>query len=121
MTTVSFLGLGEMGSALAGGVLRTDHPTIVWNRTATRTAPLVDAGAVAANTPAAATDADLIVVCLFDHASVHDVLDPLADRLTGKSILNLTTTSPTAPANSPDGPPRSAPITSTAASWPPPR
>lgn len=94
MTTVSFLGLGEMGSALAGAVLPTGHPTIVWNRTATRTAPLVDAGAVAADTPAAATGADLIVVCLFDHASVHEVLDPLADRLTGKAILNLTTTSP---------------------------
>lgn len=94
MTTVSFLGLGEMGSALAGAVLRTGHPTIVWNRTATRTAPLVDAGAVAANTPAATTDADRILACLFDHASVHEVLDPLADRLTGKRILNLTTPSP---------------------------
>lgn len=94
MTTVSFLGLGEMGSALARNVIRAGHPTIVWNRTATRTAPLVDAGAAAANTPGAATDADLVVVCLFDHASVHEVLDPLADRLPGKGILNLTTTSP---------------------------
>jgi len=34
------------------------------------------------------------VVCLFDHQSVHDVLDPITDRLAGRSVLNLTTTSP---------------------------
>ncbi|MFI5505881.1 NAD(P)-dependent oxidoreductase [Mycobacterium sp. NPDC051804] len=94
MTTVSFLGLGEMGSALAGHTIRAGHPTIVWNRSAAKAAPLVDAGAVSATTPGDAAEADLIVVCLFDHASVHDVLDPLADRLAGKSVLNLTTTSP---------------------------
>ena len=31
---VSFLGLGEMGSALAATVLRAGHPTTVWNRNA---------------------------------------------------------------------------------------
>jgi len=94
MTNVSFLGLGEMGSALADAVLRAGHPTTVWNRTADKNAPLVDAGAVPARTAADAVDADLIVVCLFDHASVHEVLDPLGDRLAGRRILNLTTTSP---------------------------
>lgn len=94
MTTVSFLGLGEMGSALADAVLRAGHPTIVWNRTAAKSAHLADAGAVVANTPDDAVDTDLIVVCLFDHASVQEVLDPLADRLAGKRIVNLTTTSP---------------------------
>ncbi len=34
------------------------------------------------------------MVCLFDHQSVHEVLDPLADRLAGRRLLNLTTTSP---------------------------
>ena len=36
----------------------------------------------------------MIVVCLFDHRSVHEVLDPLADRLAGRRLINLTTTSP---------------------------
>ncbi|WP_099040929.1 NAD(P)-dependent oxidoreductase [Mycobacterium neglectum] len=91
---VSFLGLGEMGSALAAVVLRAGHPTTVWNRNAAKVAPLVDAGATAAHTAADAADAELIVVCLFDHASVHEVLDPIADRLAGRRLLNLTTTSP---------------------------
>jgi len=91
---VSFLGLGEMGSALAGALLRAGHPTTVWNRDAAKAAPLVAAGAAAAATVADAAEAELIVVCLFDHASVHEVLDPIADRLAGRRLLNLTTTSP---------------------------
>jgi 3-hydroxyisobutyrate dehydrogenase-like beta-hydroxyacid dehydrogenase len=92
--SVSFLGLGEMGSELARTALRARHPTIVWNRTAVRAAALVDEGATAAADPAEALDADLIVVCLFDQASVHEVLDPVAHLLAGRRLVNLTTTSP---------------------------
>lgn len=87
---ISFLGLGEMGSALARTAVTAGHPVTVWNRTPakttgfTRTAATVDA----------ALDTELLVVCLFDHHSVHEVLDPVADRLTGTRIVNLTTTSP---------------------------
>jgi 3-hydroxyisobutyrate dehydrogenase-like beta-hydroxyacid dehydrogenase len=92
--SVSFLGLGEMGSALARTALKAGHPTVVWNRTASRTAALVEEGAAVAPTPAEALAADLIVVCLFDQASVHEVLDPVAGRLAGRRLVNLTTTSP---------------------------
>ena len=95
MPTVSFLGLGEMGSALARSAHHAGYPTIVWNRHAGKAAPLTEAGARAAGTVKEAVDgAELIVVCLFDHASVHEVLDPVADRLVGRRLLNLTTTSP---------------------------
>lgn len=83
-----------MGSALARTAMNAGHPITVWNRTARRTAALVDEGATAAADPAEALDADLIVVCLFDQASVHEVLDPVADRLAGRRLVNLTTTSP---------------------------
>lgn len=93
--TVSFLGLGEMGSVLARAALSAGYPTTVWNRSADKTTALIDAGARAMGTAAEAVDAsDLIVVCLFDHRSVHEVLDPIADRLAGRHLLNLTTTSP---------------------------
>jgi len=92
---VSFLGLGEMGSALARAALDAGHATTVWNRSADKAAALVDAGARPIGTAADAVAAsDLIVVCLFDHQSVHEALDPLADRLAGRRLLNLTTTSP---------------------------
>jgi 3-hydroxyisobutyrate dehydrogenase-like beta-hydroxyacid dehydrogenase len=35
-----------------------------------------------------------VVVCLFDIASVHEVLDPVVDGLAGRRLVNLTTTSP---------------------------
>ncbi|HZN81690.1 MAG TPA: NAD(P)-binding domain-containing protein [Mycobacterium sp.] len=93
--TVSFLGLGEMGSALARATISAGHPTTVWNRTAGRATALVEAGARAVSTAAEAVEAsDLIVVCLFDHRSVQEVLDPIADRLAGRHLVNLTTTSP---------------------------
>ncbi|MCT7661624.1 NAD(P)-dependent oxidoreductase [Mycobacterium deserti] len=91
---VSFLGLGEMGAALAQAALSAGHSTTVWNRSVTKADPLVAAGAHRAHTAEDAVDADLIVVCLFDHASVHEVLDPIADRLAGRCLINLTTTSP---------------------------
>lgn len=93
--TVRFLGLGEMGSALVRAAISAGHPTVVWNRSPDKVAALVEAGARAASTAGDAVEAgDLIVVCLFDHHSVHEVLDPLADRLAGRRLLNLTTTSP---------------------------
>lgn len=92
--TVSFLGLGEMGSALARAASQAGHPTIVWNRSPGKAEALVEAGARVANHPGDDQDADVIVVCLFDHRSVHEVLDPLADGLAGRRLINLTTTSP---------------------------
>ncbi|OCB50205.1 6-phosphogluconate dehydrogenase [Mycobacterium vulneris] len=83
-----------MGSQLARTALNAGYPTSVWNRTAARVSPLVEEGADALATPAEALGADLVVVCLFDQASVHEVLDPVADRLAGRRLLNLTTTSP---------------------------
>jgi 3-hydroxyisobutyrate dehydrogenase-like beta-hydroxyacid dehydrogenase len=35
-----------------------------------------------------------IVVCLFDERSVHDVLDPVVPALAGRTVINLTTTTP---------------------------
>jgi 3-hydroxyisobutyrate dehydrogenase-like beta-hydroxyacid dehydrogenase len=83
-----------MGSALARAAIQAGHPTTVWNRSAGKADALVETGAHVASTPGDALAADVIVVCLFDHKSVHEVLDPLADRLAGRRLINLTTTSP---------------------------
>jgi 3-hydroxyisobutyrate dehydrogenase-like beta-hydroxyacid dehydrogenase len=93
--TVTFLGLGEMGSALARAAIEAGHPVIVWNRSPDKSAAFQEIGARVAGTTAEAVDAaDLIVVCLLDHRSVHEVLDPVADQLADRRVLNLTTTSP---------------------------
>jgi 3-hydroxyisobutyrate dehydrogenase-like beta-hydroxyacid dehydrogenase len=91
----TFLGLGAMGSALAGAALDAGRPTVVWNRSPGRADPLATRGAVVARTAAEAVTGDTtIVVCLFDHASVREVLAPIGDTLAGRTVINLTTTTP---------------------------
>ena len=89
---ITFIGLGEMGAALAAAAITAGHPTTLWNRTATKADGL--GAQVAGTVEEAVGSAQLLVVCLFDHRSVHEVLDPVAGRLRGTRILNLTTTSP---------------------------
>ncbi|MCZ8381838.1 NAD(P)-binding domain-containing protein [Mycobacterium sp. CPCC 205372] len=93
--TVTFLGTGAMGSALVRAALAAGHRVTVWNRTPDRAGALAGDGArVAATVDEAVDGADVIVACLFDAASVRTVLDPVADRLNGRRLVNLTTTSP---------------------------
>lgn len=87
----TFLGLGEMGRALASANLKHEAGTVVWNRSPGK-AP---GGATVAGTVEEAVAGDgVIVACLFDLTSVHDVLDPVAGGLAGRTLLNLTTTTP---------------------------
>jgi 3-hydroxyisobutyrate dehydrogenase-like beta-hydroxyacid dehydrogenase len=88
VAVTTFLGLGEMGRALATAA--RDNDTVVWNRTPTAFPGVAVVGTV----DEAVERAGTIVVCLFDRTSVHDVLDPVADGLTGRTLINLTTTTP---------------------------
>lgn len=94
-TSTTFLGLGAMGSALATAVLDAGRPIVVWNRTPHRAQALGERGAaVAVSAREAVTGDEAIVVCLFDHQSAHDVLDAVAAGLSGRTVINLTTTTP---------------------------
>jgi len=93
--TVTVLGLGAMGSAVTARLRDTGHDTTVWNRTAAKAGPHVEAGSKAAATVAAAVAAsDLVLVVLLDHASVREHLEPAAAHLKGRTVVNLTTTTP---------------------------
>jgi 3-hydroxyisobutyrate dehydrogenase len=75
MTRVTFLGLGTMGAAMAANVAKAGFPLTVWNRTPGRASSLVEQGATEASSPAdAATNADLIVICVSDTPDVEEVL-----------------------------------------------
>ncbi|GAA1250978.1 NAD(P)-binding domain-containing protein [Prauserella halophila] len=92
---VTILGTGAMGSALAGELLGAGHPVTVWNRTAERAVPLATRGAAQAETPGQAVIAHpLVVMCLLRAGSVHDTLTPVAAELRGRTLLNVTTTTP---------------------------
>ncbi|MEV0249026.1 NAD(P)-binding domain-containing protein [Nocardia sp. NPDC050712] len=94
-TTVTVLGLGAMGQALAAAFLKGGHPTTVWNRSPGKDAELVAAGATGAASIATAVAAgEVVVAVLLDHASVHSVLDPVVEHLRGRQLINLTSTAP---------------------------
>jgi 3-hydroxyisobutyrate dehydrogenase-like beta-hydroxyacid dehydrogenase len=96
-TTVTVLGLGPMGHALAEAFLTNGHPTTVWNRTPGKAAGLVTRGARLAATAADAVAAsDLVIVCVQDYEVVHRILDPAVDALRGRTLVNLTAGAPDA-------------------------
>ncbi|MBH5337587.1 NAD(P)-dependent oxidoreductase [Streptomyces pactum] len=92
---VGVVGLGSMGSALAAALLDRGHPVTVWNRTADKAGPLLDRGARQAATVREAIEAGpLTIACVLDHRALRTVLDPVADALAGRSLVNLTSGSP---------------------------
>ncbi|MGP4022141.1 NAD(P)-dependent oxidoreductase [Actinomadura sp. 3N407] len=94
-TPITVLGLGQMGSAIAGTFLESGHPTTVWNRTAGKGETLGEAGASVSATAAEAVRASpLVVVCLLDYEAVDEVLAGVGDAIAGKALVNLTSGSP---------------------------
>ncbi|HEX4358720.1 MAG TPA: NAD(P)-binding domain-containing protein [Pseudonocardia sp.] len=90
-TTVSVLGLGAMGSALASAFLRAGHSATVWNRTRGRAAALPElAAARRADTAAAAVAASpLVVLCVVHYDAAYRALEPATDQLAGTTLVNL--------------------------------
>jgi 3-hydroxyisobutyrate dehydrogenase-like beta-hydroxyacid dehydrogenase len=75
MTRLAWLGLGQMGVPMAKRLVSAGHDVTVWNRTASKTESLVEAGAAAAGTPAEAVEgADVVITMLTGPDAVRDVL-----------------------------------------------
>ena len=73
--TISYLGLGTMGSGMASNLLKAGYKLTVWNRNTERCEPFARKGAGVADTPAdAARDADLLMYCLSNDEAVEDVV-----------------------------------------------
>ncbi|TVL94102.1 NAD(P)-dependent oxidoreductase [Streptomyces sp. SAJ15] len=93
--SVSVLGLGSMGRALAEAMLRAGHRVTVWNRTAGRADALVAQGArPAADAAEAVAAGELVIICVLDYTAVREILDPVGAGLAGKVLVNLTSGSP---------------------------
>ena len=70
---IGFIGLGNMGSAMAMNLLKAGHNVTVYNRTAQKAKPLIDQGAHAAADPAEASRADVVFTMLADDRAVESV------------------------------------------------
>lgn len=72
---IGFVGLGDMGSAIVGNLLKAGHRVRVWNRTPERAQPLAAAGAEVVATLADAFAGDAVLSMLADDAAVRGVVD----------------------------------------------
>jgi 3-hydroxyisobutyrate dehydrogenase-like beta-hydroxyacid dehydrogenase len=98
---IGFIGLGIMGAPMAGRLLAAGHRLNVYNRTASRAAPLVAAGARQAPTPAAAAEgADLVISIVTDSPDAEQVLlgaqGAVEGARAGSLFIDMSTISPEA-------------------------
>jgi 3-hydroxyisobutyrate dehydrogenase-like beta-hydroxyacid dehydrogenase len=72
---IGFIGLGNMGAAIAANLIRARHEVNVWNRSAGKARALVQAGAALAEDPkAAAAGSDVLFTMLADDAALETAL-----------------------------------------------
>jgi 3-hydroxyisobutyrate dehydrogenase-like beta-hydroxyacid dehydrogenase len=72
---VGFIGLGNMGSAIARNLIKAGHTLTVYNRTRSRAEPFASLGATIAESPSeAAAGAEVLITMLADDAAVEAVV-----------------------------------------------
>jgi 3-hydroxyisobutyrate dehydrogenase len=98
-TTIAFIGTGVMGLSMAGHLMDAGFPLVVHNRTAEKTASLVERGAVFAATPGeAASQADIVITMVGYPADVEQIYlsrGGIIERARdGAVLIDMTTSSP---------------------------
>ncbi len=91
---IGFLGLGNMGAAIAPNLIAAGHDVTVWNRSPDKAEALVAKGATHAATPAEASKAEVVFTMLADDAAVEGVADAILGNLENGGIhISLSTIS----------------------------
>ena len=68
---IGFIGLGNMGAAIAANLVRAQYDVAIWNRSPEKARRLLDAGATAVKSPkAAAAGRDVVVTMLADDSAL---------------------------------------------------
>lgn len=95
--SISVLGTGRMGSALARALLQAGYRTTVWNRTRQKAEPLAAIGAtVAASVLEAVKEAQVIIVNVSDYSATTALLrsDAVTSAIRGRLVVELTSGTP---------------------------
>jgi 2-hydroxy-3-oxopropionate reductase len=95
---IGFIGLGIMGRPMALNLLKGGHQLTVWARREVSMAPLLEAGAQGAKSPAeAAQGVDLVISMVADAPDVAEVMRAVASAASpGLVAVDMSTISPTA-------------------------
>jgi len=94
--SVGYLGMGIMGSAMAGRLVDAGFPTTVWNRSTEKCKPLQEKGAKVADSPAAVIEScDIVFACTSDPESAKALVfgekGVLAGITPGKKFVDMST------------------------------
>jgi 3-hydroxyisobutyrate dehydrogenase-like beta-hydroxyacid dehydrogenase len=100
INTISYLGLGTMGSGMASNLLKAGYKLTVWNRSAEKCEPFARKGARVVGTPAdAVRDAELVMYSLSSDQAVEEVVfgakGILSGIKAGKIAMDMSTVLPT--------------------------
>ena len=96
-----FIGLGNMGFAMAANLARSGRELVVWNRSADKVAALAQAGA-SVNAARSVADvfeqAPIVILMLANRAAIDAVLargtPAFADLVRGRTVVHMGTTAP---------------------------
>ncbi len=99
MKKVGFIGLGLMGSGMAGRLLEQGYELTVWNRNASKAHPLVEKGAKLAESPAdLAAQVEVVITIVKDDAVVREILlgekGALQAAKPGTTFIDMSTVTP---------------------------
>lgn len=93
--TIGLIGLGAMGKALADKMLEHQVPLNIWNRNAKEMEAYGNTDArLTATADELVQQSDAIIFMLTDAAAINEVLDTVDASLTGKTIIQMGTISP---------------------------
>jgi 3-hydroxyisobutyrate dehydrogenase-like beta-hydroxyacid dehydrogenase len=70
---LGFIGLGQMGSAIAANLVKAGHEVTVFNRTPGKSSQLIALGAHAATSPAGACRGEMVITMLADDAAASQI------------------------------------------------
>jgi 3-hydroxyisobutyrate dehydrogenase len=98
---VGFIGLGIMGGGMARNLLKNGFALTVWNRSADKMTPILEAGASAGASPAdVASKSDIVITCVSDTPDVEAVIlgenGVIHGLRSGGLVIDMSTISPKA-------------------------
>lgn len=98
--TIGWIGVGKMGTPMSQNLIKAGFPVIVYNRTAEKAKPVVDAGAkLATSMRAVARDSQIVISMISDDTALEQVVTGpdgiLNDAKSGAIFVDMSTVSPT--------------------------
>src|SRR3954466_5454581 len=99
MAELGYVGLGVMGTSIVNRLLDAGHTVTVWNRTREKAEPLLERGAVWADSPREVAErSEIVFTMVTNTAAVQAVTDGedgiLAGLASGKLYVDMSTASP---------------------------